>query len=128
LADFFEDRFGKSFAAADDLEANILAHEQFAFLNEELAKERHEEVEFVAWAFPVFAREAIESELGDAEAAAFFDGLADTLDAACMPLDPAEALSLSPATVAIHDDGDVPWHLGWRLGVHGSSGPAARHK
>src|SRR6266478_5219187 len=59
-------------------------------------------------AFPVFDAEAVQGELAEAEATAFLDGAAHTLDAAAVALDARQAALLRPAAVAVHDDGDVP--------------------
>src|SRR5207253_2389740 len=102
---------GEPVAPADDGEADVLAHDLFAFLDEVLLEERHQEVDFFGGPFPIFSAEAIEGELFDAEPATFLDGTANAADAFEVALDAFLAAFLGPAAVAIHDDGDMARQL-----------------
>ena len=58
---------------------------------------------------PVFAGQAVESELLDAQAGRFFGDAAHRGDAVAVPFDARQAVTLCPAPVAVHDHGDVSW-------------------
>src|SRR5439155_22638550 len=73
-----------------------------------LMQEGHQEIEFRLRPLPVLGTEAVERELPDAEAAAFFDRRANAFYAAAVTFVSWQAALLRPSAVAVHDDGDVP--------------------
>ncbi len=95
-------------------EADVLPHEAFAFALDVEDVEIHEALDLVAGALPVLEGERIEREDFDADRRGFLDDGADGGGAVAVPEDSREAALLSPAAVAVHDDGDVP---GDALGV-----------
>lgn len=105
--DFLLDGGVKFGGGADDFEFESLLLDLAAFFDEVLFEEGHEQGEFAWGAFPVFAGEAVEGELPESEPGGFFDHAADRLDTAAVTFDAWETSALGPASVAIHDDGDV---------------------
>ena len=71
-------------------------------------QQMHQEGEFRRGPPPVLAREAVERELLDASLDAVLRDTPHAGHAPAMPLDPRQAALLRPATVAIHNDGDMP--------------------
>jgi hypothetical protein len=72
----------------------------------------HEEFDFGFGAAPVFDGEGVEGESFDVEAGAGFDGGAGGLCTGAVSGDAREMTLLRPATVAVHDDGDVAGEAG----------------
>ena len=82
----------------------------------------HQEIDLTLRPLPVFARQTIERQLLDSQPGAFLGGAPHALDAAAMPFDPRQSLSLSPSAVAIHDDRDMPRQLCSNCRQRGSGG------
>jgi hypothetical protein len=69
----------------------------------------HEEIQFLGWTLPVFTGQAVQRYLFDAKTGALFYGASNAGDTATVTFDTRQILTLSPPTVAVHDDCDVPW-------------------
>ena len=106
-AEDFLDTGGKLVRATDGAEADAVADEGVEFLLQVILQEAHETADFVLGAFPVFDRESVEGEHFHAEVPGGEGGGADGLDAATVALDAGQAAGFRPASVAVHNDGDV---------------------
>ena len=78
------------------------------YSDEELLEEVHQRIDLDLGALPVLLAECVEGQRVDAEPPARAHGAAHGLAALAMTEGAEQALLLSPASVAIHDDGDVP--------------------
>lgn len=101
------DGFGELIGAAEETHADFVFLEERHLLADVFAKKGHEEFDFGLGAAPVFDREGVESERFDVEASTGFDGGAGGLRAGAMTGDAREMTLLGPASVAVHDDGNV---------------------
>src|SRR5262249_21244950 len=109
LVKFADYRRWQTVAPADAGEADVLGHDFLALFQQIVLQEHHEEIKLVLRALPVFDAEAVEGQLLQSEAATLFDHRANALHAAAMAFHPRQSLAPRPATVAVHDDGDVAW-------------------
>ena len=107
FVEFVGDAFGQPFAPADLREADVVLHHLAALCDEILSVERHAEVDFLNGALPIFDGEAVKREHFEFEPGSLGDDQADGFGAFAMTQDARQAASLSPAPVAIHDDGDM---------------------
>lgn len=98
---------GQEVNSANGTQTDIVFHELGSFLLEEVGKVFHEHGDFVFGTNPVFHREGVESQPGDVELATGFDNGADGVYPIAMAFDARKAALFCPATVAIHDDGNV---------------------
>ena len=103
----FLDAGGKLVGATDGAEADAVANEGVEFLLQVVLQEAHETADFVLGAFPVFDGESVEGEHFHAEIPGGEGGGADGLDAATVTLDAGQPAGFRPASVAVHNDGDV---------------------
>ena len=84
-----------------------LAHFLFKSPDKQLHKERY----FFGGAPPVLTAEREQRQIFDAEPVTGAHRAAHRLDPALMAGDARQEALLGPASIAIHDDGDVPRHL-----------------
>ena len=112
FAGIFLNAFGKFVGAAEETHADVVALEQRHLLANVFAEELHEEFDFGFGAAPVFDGEGVEGEGFDVQARAGFDGHAGGLRAGAMTGDAGKMAFLSPAAVAVHDDGNVTGEAG----------------
>ncbi len=82
---------------ADGRESDVLLHDLRALGQKILVQQRHEEIKFRLRSLPVVGAQAIEGQLRNRQAAAFFDGRTHALDAAAMPLDARQACAAAPS-------------------------------
>jgi len=106
--------------ASDVLQADVVFVEGGDFLFQVAGQELHQEGDFgFGAALPVFFGEGIQSEGRDADAGSALNRIADGGDPGAMSGDAGEVALAGPATVAVHDDGDVLWEpLGIELPVN----------
>ena len=112
FAGIFLDGQGKFFGASEETQADIVSLKERHFFANVLAKELHKEFDFGSGAAPVFHGESIEGERFDVKTRASFDGGARGFRACAMSGDTGQMTLLCPATVAVHDHGDVPGEAG----------------
>jgi hypothetical protein len=96
---------------ADEQQANAVAVQFVHFVVQGFQETVHEHGNFVARAFPVFAREREQGQHFDAAPRAVLDGLLHGLHAHAMARRARQGALGGPATVAVHDHGDVARHL-----------------
>ena len=70
-------------------------------------QQHHQRVDFGARPLPVLDRERVERQHADAEPRRRFDDVANRVDAGAVPFDARQVPLRGPASVAVHDDGDV---------------------
>ena len=121
------DAVGKFIGAAEETHADIVFLEERHLLAKVFAEELHEEFDFGFGAAPVFDREGVESERFDVQTGAGFDGDAGGTGAIAVTGNPGKMALLSPAAVAVHDDGDMARETGnieflEEAGLFGSDG------
>ena len=94
--------------AADRLEPNIFFHQLRRFLLQETFEQPHQREDFGLRPLPVFGRKGVEREVLDLQARRSLRRMRAPLrrPVSC-PLIRGKPRVLRPATVAIHDDGDV---------------------
>ena len=78
-------------------------------------QQHHQRVDFGARPLPVLDRERVERQDVDAEPRRGLDDVADRVDAGAVAFDARQVALRRPASVAVHDDGDVRGEL---LEVH----------
>ena len=90
-----------------NMQADAVAFHRGQFVAEETDQQLEEQADLVFGSAPVFLGKGVERQMTDADRAAFgHDGLGGA-DAGLMSLAAGQAAFLSPAPVAVHDDGDV---------------------
>src|SRR5207248_8921718 len=83
-----------------------------------LAEQPHEKADFSSRAsFPVFSRECVQRERGDADACSRFDRAAYRRHTRAMACNARKMAPAGPAAVAVHNDGDVPGKLSLELQI-----------
>jgi hypothetical protein len=107
-------RFGQLVRPPDHQETDIITMNDGQLFAQVLTQEAHQEIDFRFRAAPVFHGEGVESESGDIESGASFDYGSRGLDAGAMTRNSRQVTALRPASVAVHNYGDV---LGEPVGV-----------
>ena len=92
---------------ADSLQPDIVLLQFGQFFAQIKAQQAPKGFDFGAGALPVLDRERIKGEDADAQAGAGFHGGAHRPDSGLVSGDARQAAAGGPATVAIHDNGDV---------------------
>ena len=96
--------------AADVCDAHIVVVHAFDVIHQVRAQQAHEEVDFGFGAAQiVFEREGVKGEPGQVDARGRLDHKLNRLGALLVAEKALEAALACPASVAIHDDGDVLW-------------------
>src|SRR4029077_20350994 len=72
-----------------------------------LFKQMHQSEDFTFGTLPIFRRERVKGEILDFQIAAAFHAFTNGLGSSFVTLDARETARFGPATVAIHDDGDM---------------------
>jgi len=120
---------GESVASADLSESDVVGDEFVAFFGHVVDVEVHECGDFVGGSSPVLGAERVEGEVSDAELSGAGEDVADARGAGFVSGGSWEASLVGPASVAVHDDGDVFGDAAWghaELGVGvGDGGDAA---
>jgi hypothetical protein len=101
------DGAGQIGETTDGLEADVVFDELGQFVAEEAFEEAHQGVDFGLGPLPVLDGEGVKGEVLNAELAGGLDDVAHRFSARAMALDADHVLGLCPASVAVHDDGDV---------------------
>src|SRR6202030_1176321 len=94
-------------AFADDADADIVLVQIDQIVADEAAQQPEQIADFRRRARPVFRAEGENRQDGNAELVGRAHRLAQGLDAAAMPLHARQAAAGGPASIAIHDDGDM---------------------
>ncbi len=87
------------------------SHDRAAFFDHVLFQQMHEKIQLMGGTFPVFTGQAVERQLLDRQPRTFFDGPPYAGHPAAMPLDARQITALGPASVAVHDHGNMSWQL-----------------
>src|SRR4051812_17720870 len=94
-------------SAADDVDTDRLLNTTSRLCHQVTAQQAHERRNFGVRPAPIVGREGVQSERPYAGAGSGLDDFIDGLRAFEMTCRAGQAAALSPATVSIHDDGDV---------------------
>ena len=86
--------------------------EQRKLFDKRGGKEMHEEINLMLWAFPILSRERVNGKHVETEPHARGHSLSKRVDASNMALAPIEATGGCPATVSVHDNGDMTRNAG----------------
>ena len=95
---------------AEEPHRHALGDEFVALPRDVLLEERHQGVDFLGGALPIFLGKGEQGENAHAGGAGAFDGLADRLHARLVAGRARQGARLRPPAVAVHDDGDVRRH------------------
>src|SRR6266403_771559 len=109
------DRLGQTVGLADDFQPDIVLIQLRGFALEIMDEIFHQGIYFVLWTVPVLDRKSIERQVFDAEFAGGADDDAGGFSASAVALNAGQVFLACPATVSIHDDGDVPRQRGFGL-------------
>ena len=93
---------------AQNVEPDAVLLQGVEFAAQVLLEQVHQRPDLVAGPLPVLGRESVEGQHLEAEFSARLDHVPHRRRTFTMALDPHPAALLSPATVAVHDDGNVP--------------------
>src|SRR5262249_28486752 len=110
-------------AIADEADTYAAAVQLIDFLAQVKPQERHEIVDLAHRALPVFEREAVQGQIGDADRLRALDRLSYRFGATGVSGGARQPTRLRPTPVAVHDDGDV---LGRRRDVRKANGRGHR--
>ena len=94
-------------AVADEAHTDALTVEVVDLSTQEKAEQPHEIVDLVGGAVPVLGGKAEKGEIGNTHFCRAAHDIAHCLDTATMAGGAWQAARLGPASVAVHDDGDV---------------------
>ena len=97
----------QAFAFADDLHPDAALVQFGEVAADEELQQPHQVADLGFRPRPVFRREGVDGQPGDAHVGGGADGLAQRLDAGAMAGDARQAARLRPAAIAIHDDRDM---------------------
>jgi hypothetical protein len=98
-------------------QAHVVLHQLRALVDQVRAQEAHQVAHFRIGALPVVDREGVQRQALDAHARALLGDLAHGLDAFLVPEDAPQSAALGPASVAVHDHGDVRRERAAQLGA-----------
>ena len=98
---------GHALHAADEADAHIVVVHLLELFEQVLREELHEELDLRTRALPVLCREGVDRQGLDAQIDGSLEDVLERLDARLVARRADEALALRPASIAIHDDGDV---------------------
>ena len=118
-------------ALADHPHTHAIAMQFCEILADKKPEKSHQVADFGRGPLPVFRGKREDREALDAHFARGANGLAQRFDAAAVSLDTGQSARRRPATISIHDDGDMTRHAGNRPGDirrlrlwHGHNGPS----
>src|SRR5215213_7963908 len=94
----------QGFLPADRLETDVVLFEAAYLFAKKFSEQAHKSLDFEAGALPVFSRERVKREVGDAEARRGLHGRADRFRAGAVAGDARLAAARGPAAIAVHDD------------------------
>ena len=101
------DHLRQTIGLADDFQADVVLVQLRGFALEIMDEIFHQRIHFVLWPVPVLDGKGIKREVFDAEFAGGADDDAGRFSAGAMPLNAGQMFLACPATVSIHDDGDM---------------------
>ena len=104
---FFLTGLGKIGKSADRLEPDIVRHHAAQLFLEEPLQQGHQGRDFRFGTLPILGGEGVEGEKLHPKVIAGFDAAGHRIGPGPVALDALPALLLGPASVAIHDDGNV---------------------
>jgi hypothetical protein len=81
------------------------------FLIKHSPQDGKEALHLSLWAPPVLSREGVDRQVPNTEFYSSAEDTAEVLHASAMASDPRQPATAGPATVAIHDDAHVLWHV-----------------
>ena len=110
---------GQPVHLADGDEADVVVHDLVALFDDVVAQKLHQRRDLLDGALPVLRRERVQRQRPQAHLARGANHLAHGLGALAVTLDARQAVLLSPAAVAVHDDRHVAGKLG---GIDHSAG------
>src|SRR5437870_7069479 len=111
---FFLHRRGKLVLSPDILQADVVLVQSGDFLFQVAGEQLHQEIHFgFGAALPVLLGKGVKRERGNADAGGALNRVADGGDPGTMSGDAGEVTLARPASVAVHDDGDVLWEPPW---------------
>src|SRR5438876_3335994 len=109
------DRFRQPIGLADDFQAHIVLVQLRGFALEIMDEIFHQRIHFVLWPVPVLDGKSIERQVFDSELAGGANDDAGGFSAGAMALNARQVTLACPASVSIHDDGNMSWQRGLGL-------------
>jgi hypothetical protein len=100
-------RFWKALEIAYGAQSDSVFAERLELCFEVVLEELHQALDFLGRTTPVLSRESEQREVTNSETAAFLDEHAYTLRTGSMAFRARKVPALSPASIPIHDDGEV---------------------
>lgn len=111
LSDYFVEGFanfpGEGIDSSDDLKPNFIVDQFLRALAEELPEEAHEKVYFFRGAVPIFRAEGVKRQKVNVVGFGCLEDWGNVINAGSMALPPRQTLALSPAAIAVHDNGNM---------------------
>jgi hypothetical protein len=98
----------KCFDSPDRLKANVLFMDFFEFDAQIFSEHAHQGIDLVSGAFPILSRKRVEGQSAQPESRSGVDRRTHGLDSGPMAGDSGLSALRGPATVTVHNDGDVP--------------------
>src|SRR4030042_3667218 len=79
----------------------------FQFPINHFTEQAHQSMDFFEWARPIFCRKGVERQIRNVELDRGADDAAQVFSAGTMTSNARQSVGLCPASIAIHDDGDM---------------------
>jgi hypothetical protein len=99
--------FGEGFVISNQMEPDLMPVEFFFLLEDVVFEELEKELNLLFRTLPVFRTEGIEGKPGDLPLAGTFEYSLDRLNPLLVPLDAGKPPGESPATIPVHNEGDM---------------------
>ena len=109
---------------ADGDEANVVVHDFGSLVDDVVTQKLHEQGHFVRRSQPVLRRKSVQGQRTHTDLARGPHHLAHRHRAPAMALDARQSTLLGPATIPVHDDGNVARQATWirrHLGFSGTT-------
>ncbi len=107
---FMEDIVGQACPTSDDSKSDIVLQKRLLLHRQHFDEESHQGIDLAGGSFPVLLTEGVQGQRSDPDSRTVFDDSSRRCHPGSMALE-ARLLALGrPATIAVHDDGDVRWY------------------
>src|SRR5437870_5217165 len=101
------DHLRQTIGLADDFQADIVLVQLRGFTLEIMEEVFHQRIDFLLWPIPILDRKSIEREVFYSEFAGGADDDTGGFGASAVTLNARQMAPACPATVSIHNDGDM---------------------